>query len=255
MTEMTKYDPGMFCWIELTTSDGAAAKAFYSSLFGWKANEIPMGPGEPPYVMLEKNGKQVGALYENRKAPTNWLSYVAVESADDSAKTAKDLDANLIAEPFDVMDVGRMAVVQDPQGAIFALWQAKQHIGAGVRDEVNTLCWNELMTTDIEAARTFYQSLFDWTLKISPGYTEAHVGERAVGGLMQIAPEMEGMPPHWQPYFAVDDCDGTLRKAQSLGVKNHFGPMDIDKVGRFAVIEDPQGATFAVIQLTAQPSS
>jgi hypothetical protein len=249
MTEITKYEPGMFCWVELATSDGAAAKKFYTSLFGWTANEIPMGPNEPPYVMLQKSGKDVGGLYQNKNIPPNWLSYVAVESVDDSAKTARDLGANLLQEPFDVMDVGRMAVMQDAQGARVALWQARRHHGVGVRDEPNTLCWNELMTTDLEAAQKFYQSLFDWKLKITPGYTEAHVGQKAVGGLMQIAPEMHGMPSHWQPYFMVEDCDATLRKAQSLGTREHFGPMDIEKVGRFAVLHDPQGAAFAVIKL------
>ena len=247
-----KYDePGMFCWIELTTDDREASKKFYTSLFGWKANEMPMDGGEP-YVMLESNGKTVGALYQSDSAPPNWLSYIAAPSVDDAAKTAKDLGGNLLAEPFDVMDVGRMAVVQDPQGAVFALWQAKQHHGVDVRDEVNTLCWNELMTTDVEAARTFYGSLFDnWKLKVTPEYTEVHVRGKGVGGLMQIQPEMEGMPPHWQPYFAVSDCDGTVRKAQSLGVKELFGPMDIPNVGRFAVLHDPQGASFAVIRLTS----
>jgi predicted enzyme related to lactoylglutathione lyase len=249
MTEISKFEPGMFCWVELATNDGAAAKSFYTSLFGWTANEIPMGPNVPPYVMLQKNAKDVAALYENKGIPPNWLSYVAVESVDDSAKTAKDLGANLLQEPFDVMDVGRMAVMQDPQGARLALWQARKHSGVGLRDEANTLCWNELMTSDVEAAQKFYGALFDWNLKITPGYTEVHVGEKPAGGLMQIAPEMQGMPPHWQPYFMVDDSDATLRKAQSLGTKEHFGPMDIPEVGRFAVLHDPQGAAFAVIAM------
>ncbi len=244
-----RYDePGMFCWVELTTPDRRAAQRYYTSLFGWTANEMPMDGGEP-YVMLQKDGKNVGALYQNTDAPPNWASYVAVESVDDTAKSAKDLGANLIAEPFDVMDVGRMAVVQDPQGAVFCIWQAKLHHGIEVRDEVGTLCWNELMTSDVEAARQFYGPLFDWNLKVTPGYTEAHVGEKAVGGLMQIAPEMHGMPPHWQPYFMVADCDAALAKAKSLGTSDSFGPMDIPDVGRFAVINDPHGATFAVIQL------
>jgi uncharacterized protein len=248
MPEITKSDPGTFCWIELATSSRREAQQFYTSLFGWNAREVPIGEDEP-YVMLEKNGKNVGALYQNTQAPPNWLSYVTVDSADDTAKTARDLGANLIQEPFDVMEHGRMAVVQDPQGAVFALWQPIGHQGVGVRDEANTLCWNELMTTDIEAARKFYGSLFSWQLKVSPGYTEAHVGDQAVGGLMQIAPEMQGMPSNWKPYFMVDDVDATVQKAQSLGVKEMFGPMDIEGVGRFAILNDPQGAAFAVIKL------
>ena len=145
-----------------------------------------------------------------------------------------------------------MAVVQDPQGAAFALWQAKQHSGVELRDETNTLCWNELMTSDVEAAGKFYGALFDWNLKVSPEYTEVHVGQVPAGGLMQISPEMQGMPSHWQPYFAVDDCDGTLRKAQSMGTEEFFGPFDAPNVGRIAVLKDPHGATFAIIKLAAR---
>ncbi len=109
------------------------------------------------------------------------------------------------------------------------------------------------MTGDIEGARKFYGSLFNnWTLKVSPEYTEVHLGGRGIGGLMQIAPEMEGMPPHWQPYFAVEDCDAALRKAQSLGVKDYFGPHDIPEIGRFAILNDPQGAVFAIISLVGR---
>jgi len=248
MTKTTKHDPGAFCWIELTTSDRRAAQQFYTSLVAWTANEMPMNGGEP-YVMLQKGGLNVGALYQTAEVPPNWLSYVAVESADDSARTAKDLGANLLSQPFDVMDVGRMAVVEDPQGARFALWQAKRHHGIDVRDEPNTLCWNELMTSDIEGARKFYSALFDWKLKVSSEYTEIHVDERGIGGLMQISPDMAGMPPHWHPYFMVENCDGALNKAKSLGVKDFFGPHDIPNVGRFAVLNDPQGATFAIIQV------
>jgi predicted enzyme related to lactoylglutathione lyase len=248
MTEMTKYPPGMFCWIELATPDRIAAQKFYTSLFGWSTKEIPISNDEV-YVMLQKNGKTVAALYENKNVPPNWLSYVAVESVDDAAKTARDLGANLLQEPFDVMTAGRMAAVQDRQGAVFALWEGRGTPGLELRDETHTLCWNELMTSDAGAAQTFYQSLFNWNLKVSPGYTEVHVGEKPAGGIMQIAPEMHGMPSHWQPYFLVDDADATLRKAQSLGTTEHFGPMDIEHVGRFAVLHDPKGASFAVIAM------
>src|SRR5437867_2971647 len=121
MTEKKSYSPGEFCWTELATSDWKAANKFYASLFGWTADERSMGPDQPPYVMLQKNGKNVCALYENKKAQPAWLSYVSVASADDAAKKAKSLGAKLLQEPFDVMDVGRMANVQDPQGAKFAL--------------------------------------------------------------------------------------------------------------------------------------
>jgi uncharacterized protein len=250
MTEMTKFPPGVFCWTELATSDWKAARKFYGSLFGWTADERSMGPDQPPYVMLQKNGKNVCALYENKKAAPAWLSYVSVASADESAKKAKSLGAKLLQEPFDVMDVGRMASVQDPQGAKFAVWQAKKHKGADIINELGAMCWNELYTPDPEASRKFYTGLFNWKYKISPEYTEANAGDVGTGGMIQIDEEMKGMgiQPHWMPYFAVADVDGDAKKAKSLGVKGVFGPHDIPKVGRFAVLADPFGARFAIIK-------
>ncbi len=248
MPVIEKYEPGMFCWIELATNDAAAAKTFYTSLFGWTANDMPIPDGV--YTMWQKNGHDLGAMYQSKDIPPNWASYVNVASVDDSAKKAQSLGANLIAPPFDVMDVGRMAVVADPQGATFCLWQAKKHIGATIRDEANTLCWNELMTSDIVVARDFYKGLFGWNLELSPQYTEIHVGPVPVGGMMQITADMMGTPPNWAPYFSVDDCDGTVAKAKSLGAQIYVPPTDIPNVGRFSVIADPQGAMFDVIKLT-----
>ncbi len=248
MPVIEKYEPGMFCWIELATNDAAAAKTFYTSLFGWTANDMPIPDGV--YTMWQKNGHDLGAMYQSKDIPPNWASYINVANVDDSAKKAQSLGANLIAPPFDVMDVGRMAVVADPQGATFCLWQAKKHIGATIRDEANTLCWNELMTSDIVVARDFYKGLFGWNLELSPQYTEIHVGPVPVGGMMQITSDMMGTPPNWSPYFSVDDCDGTVAKAKSLGAQIYVPPTDIPNVGRFSVIADPQGAMFDVIKLS-----
>jgi uncharacterized protein len=248
MPAIEKYEPGMFCWIELATNDAAAAKTFYTSLFGWTANDMPIPDGV--YTMLQKNGSSLGAMYQSKDIPPNWASYISVENVDESAKKAQSLGANVVAPPFDVMDVGRTAVVADPQGAMFCLWQAKKHIGATIRDEANTLCWNELMTSDIAAARDFYKGLFGWDLKLSPQYTEVHVGPVPVGGMIQITPDMMGTPPNWSPYFSVDDCDATVTKAKSLGAQIYVPPTDIPNVGRFAVIADPQGAMFDVIKLS-----
>ena len=251
MTEKKRYSPGEFCWIELATSDWKKAKQFYTSLFGWTTSEMPMGPNEPPYVMVQNNGKGVAALYENKKAPTRWLSYISVSSADQSAKKAKSLGAKLMAEPFDVMDVGRMANIEDPQGARFAIWQPKKHIGAEVINETGAICWNELYTRDIEGSRKFYSGLFNWKLKISPEYTEAHVGDAATGGMIAITPEMGGMQPGWIPYFGTGDADAWAKKMKSLGGQIYVEPRDIPKVGRFSIGADSLGAVFAVIKMTA----
>jgi predicted enzyme related to lactoylglutathione lyase len=165
MVEKTRHEPGSFCWVELATNDAAAAKSFYTSLFGWSVDEHPMGDGAT-YTMLQKNGKAAGALYplgpQQKGVPPHWNSYVCVESADDAAARAKDLGARVVMEPFDVMDYGRMAVVQDPTGAILSLWQPGAHVGARVINEPGSFCWNELYTRDPKKAADFYSALFGW---------------------------------------------------------------------------------------------
>src|SRR5215213_3704488 len=149
MQEAPEYKPGTFCWVELGTSNGAAAKEFYTKLFGWDHEDHSMGP-DSVYTMLKLNGKDVGALYElmpEMKAqgvPPHWMSYVYVASADDSAAKAKTAGATLLKEPFDVSTLGRMAVIQDPTGALFSLWEGRDNQGAGIYNVANTLCWNEL---------------------------------------------------------------------------------------------------------------
>ena len=225
MAIIEKYEPGMFSWIELATSDAAAAKNFYTSIFGWETKDMPIPDGV--YTILLKNGNDLGALYQTKEIPPNWATYISVANVDDSAKKATALGATLVAPPFDVMDLGRMAFVADPQGATFALWQAKKKAGAAIRDEANTLCWNELMTSDIEGSRDFYKGLLGWNLRVSAEYTEIDVNGRPAGGMMQMPNDMRGMPSTWSPYFAVDDCDATVAQAKSLGVTEVFGPMDI----------------------------
>jgi len=251
MTNFEKHDPGTFCWIELATSDDKGAKQYYTSLFGWTTNENDMGE-MGTYYIFQKNGRDCAAMYkqgaDQQGVPPNWMSYVNVTSADDSVEKAKSLGGNVVAGPFDVYDFGRMAVLFDPQGAAISLWQPKNHIGVQIRDEADTLCWNELQARDLGVGKNFYAPLFGWSLKESPQYTEFHLGEKAVGGMLQSqAPK--GVPAFWLPYFAVDDCDAAVQKSSGLGGSVHVPPMDIPNVGRFAVLTDPQGASFAVIKL------
>ncbi len=250
--------PGSFCWIELATTDGEGAKKFYSELFGWEPQDNPMGP-DMVYTMLTLNGKLVGALYqkgaEMKDVPTHWASYVHTTSADETAAKAKSLGANVMMEPFDVAEHGRMAVISDPTGAIFSIWQPKQHKGIEVRGEIGSLCWNELLTNDTAKAADFYTKLFGWTTKSDSGampYTEWINGDEHIGGMMQIQPQMGPIPPNWGIYIAVDDCDATAAKAVSLGGRQYVPPTDIEKVGRFAVLSDPQGGVFNIIKLNMQ---
>src|SRR6267378_4458329 len=251
-----EHAPGSFCWAELATTDGHGAKKFYSELFGWTTHDSPIGPGMV-YTMLKLDGKDVGALYEKgemmKEVPTVWASYISVANADETAAKAKSLGGTVMQEPFDVMDVGRMAVILDPTGAAFCIWQPGKHTGFGVKGAPNTVSWNELLTTDSARAIDFYTKLFGWEANTHEGtmpYTEWMNGTEHAGGMMQIAPHMGPVPPHWGIYFAVDDCDATFQKATTLGAKAIVPPMDIPNVGRFATIMDPQSAGFSIIKLT-----
>jgi len=257
MPEVTEHVPGSFCWMELGTSDSQAAKKFYSTLFGWQPEDVPAGPGMT-YTLLKIGGKDVAALYQlteqyHKGVPPHWLSYVAVANVDQSTSKARELGATITMEPFDVMEHGRMSMIQDPTGATLALWQAKAHRGARIVGEINTACWNELATTDTDKAADFYSKLFGWTFKKSDGgampYTEIVNAGREMGGMYKLTPEMEGVPPHWLIYYSVEDCNATADKAKSMGARLNVPPTDIPHVGRFSVISDPQGAVFAVIKL------
>jgi uncharacterized protein len=258
MQETAQYAPGTFCWVELATSDGEAAKKFYTELFGWTFTDNEMGPGMV-YTMLQLDGKPAAALYgmppemREQGIPPNWLSYVSVANTDDATAKAAEFGASILKEPFDVYDFGRMAVIQDPTGAVFALWQPGTHPGAAIYNVPGSFCWNELGTNDTAKAGDFYASLFSWgkdTQNFGPmEYTMFANGERPAGGMFKITPEMGSIPPNWLVYFAVADCDAATNKATELGGSVMKPPDDIPGIGRFAILTDPQGAAFAVIKL------
>lgn len=254
----TEHAPGSFCWIELATTDGPGAKKFYGELFGWDAHDSPIGPDQV-YTLLRLDGKDVGALYQKgetmKDVPPNWASYISVTSADETVAKAQALGGNIIQGAFDVMEVGRMAVISDPTGAVFCIWQPKVHKGVGVKGEPNSLTWNELLTTDTAKAGDFYTKLFGWVDNTHGGqghqYTEFMNGDTHAGGMMKIEPHMGPIPPNWGIYFAVEDVDAAAEKAKSLGANLIVPPMDIETVGRFSTIRDPQGAVFSIIKLSS----
>lgn len=249
--QVTKHENGQFCWAELSTSDGPGAKAFYTALMGWEAEDSPIGP-DMVYTMLKLNGASVCALYQDdsKKAPPHWATYIHVDDVDGYAARAKELGGTLLTEPFAVMEVGRMAVVQDPTGAVFSLWQPKSHSGSTVIGEPGSVCWNELHTRDTAAAEAFYTGLFGYGVKHSQmpmPYTELQLGGKSHAGIVALGPEEEGVPPYWAIYFAVADCAATVEKANALGATTVFPPHEIPEVGTMAIIKDPQGAVFYFI--------
>jgi uncharacterized protein len=259
VADFTAHAPGTFSWPELSTTDQKAGVAFYRGLFGWDLNEQPMGPGDT-YSMFQMRGKPVGAAYTMRPeekqagAPPHWNSYVTVANVDESAKKAASLGGKILAPPFDVMDAGRMAVIQDPTGAVFQIWQKKRSIGAEILNEPGALCWTELTTSDTKAAETFYTGLFGWTPKHSAPsagmeYTEFSVNGQPGIGMMPKPPQMPAnIPSYWMPYFQVENTDASVTKATGLGGKVMVPAQDIPGTGRFAIVTDPQGAMFAVFQ-------
>ncbi len=262
MQEAPDFAPGTFCWVELATSDSEAAKKFYTELFGWSFDDNPMGPGMV-YTMLKSDGKEVGALYKMMPDMAaqgilpHWMSYASTENADESSAKAKSLGGTVMQEPFDVSDFGRMAVMQDPTGAVFSVWQAKKHKGAALVNAPGALCWNELMTSDAAKAGDFYTGLFGWGKDVQNfgpmEYTMFTNGGQPTAGMLQISPEMGNIPPNWLVYFAVDDCDAKVQKATELGATVMKPADDIPGIGRFAILTDPQGAAFAIIKLEAPP--
>ena len=256
MAKIESYAPGSFCWAELATTDAAAAKQFYGEMFGWTAVDMPMPEGV--YTLLQSGGNDAAAVYTpGPGVPVHWGVYFSVASADESAAQIEPCGGKLIAGPFDAHDAGRMAVAQDPQGAVFSLWQAKRQIGAKHGGPLGMVVWPELATTDPAGAAAFYTRLFGWKTKPESGvaeapYTEWLNGGTSIGGLLPKQGEQwQGVPPHWTIYITVADCDERAARAGQLGGKVCVAPMDIPNVGRFSAIADPQGAMFNIIQMTA----
>lgn len=255
MGERTIYIAGSFSWTDLATTDHDAAKAFYSQLFGWEADDMPAGEGVV-YSMMKLDDRYVAAIapqpQQQRDAgvPPTWQSYITVESADDTLARAGELGGTVHAGAFDVFDAGRMGVVQDPQGAYFLVWQPKQHIGAGLVNAPGALTWNELATTDLDGAARFYGDLFSWGTEPMgddemPYLLIRRTDSELNGGIRPVMPP--GTPPHWLVYFGTDSADASVQRVGELGGSTLVEPMDIPQ-GRIAVVADPQGAVFALFQ-------
>ncbi len=247
MGERTSYVPGTFSWVDLATSDLDAAKAFYSALLGWEYEEMPGGDGGV-YVMARLDGRDVAALYATNEQPPHWNTFVTVQSADEAARLAGELGASVIAPPFDVMDAGRMAVVQDPGHAVVAVWEARRHPGAALVNAPGALTWNDLITPDAEEAARFYGEWLGWTLEEKAnGYRVIRNGERTNGGIQPLGPEVMGpdVLPHWLPYFGTDGLERAVGRVRELGGQVLLGPVSVPP-GEEVVIADPQGATCAL---------
>jgi predicted enzyme related to lactoylglutathione lyase len=248
MGERDKHEQGSFSWTDLSTPDAEASKDFYGVLFGWEFEDNPI-PDGGVYVMARLGGRAAAAMFETSERHPAWASYVTVDDADAVTARARELRANVLAEPFDVMDVGRMATLQDPTGAVFCVWQPRTSIGAEVVNGPGALSLNQLNTSDPDAAQSFYGDLFGWRIERVPGtetpYWGIYRGERLNGGMMRLPPGSPA-PSHWLVYFGTDDVDAAAGQIDSAGGTVMVPPQDVPG-GRIVVTQDPQGAIFALL--------
>jgi hypothetical protein len=262
MSERDGFEQGVPGWVDHSSGDPAAAVRFYGELFGWESEDVM--PGEVPgsYYMARLRGRTVagiGSAPAESQAVAAWTTYVTVDDADEIAGRAGDAGGVVLAGPFDVFDAGRMAVIADPTGAVFAIWQAGRTRGAELVNEQGALAWNELSTRDTDAAATFYGAVFGWRAvpmdDAAVAYTVWHLaGDEStdmgtgIGGMMAMSPEMfpADVPPHWLTYFGVGDVPASVERAQELGGSLVAGPFDTAG-GTVAVLTDSTGAVFAVV--------
>lgn len=253
--KFTEYPHGTPCWIDLGSTDVAASTSFYSRLFGWTPHTSP-DPQFGGYVMLHLGDDAVAGLgpVMSPDQPTRWLSYLAVDDADAAATAVDKAGGSVLAPPFDVGDVGRMALCTDPAGATFGLWQKLDFAGAQLANEPGSWCWSELRTPDPAAAAGFYGTVFGMGSEVTDmgtmPYTSLKVGDKTVAGAMPMGDLFPpGTPAHWAVYFAVEDADASAAKAVELGARQLVPAMEAEGVGRWIALQDPQGAEFSVIRM------
>ncbi|MCP4572888.1 MAG: VOC family protein [bacterium] len=255
---MSTSDHGRFCWYDLMSQDVDASKAFYTKLLGWRIDTMEMGEGH--YDMLFMGERGVGGVVplDGDELPSHWMPYIAVDDLQVSCDRAGELGGQVCVPPMDI-GPGSFAVITDPQGGAFSLWQGKESVGEPApKGEPGVFCWNECVTTDPAAAQTFYEGLFGWrteTADMEIGgcaltYRLLLRGDGHFGGILELPAEAKehGACPHWLNYVNVPDVDASLEQATGLGATVVCPPTDIPQAGRFCVIRDPQGAVLALFK-------
>ncbi|MGH3982294.1 MAG: VOC family protein [Pseudonocardiaceae bacterium] len=260
---MTSYPPGTPTWFDLGSPDVAASARFYSDLFGWTATVVS-DPGAGGYTTLSRDGKLAAAVAEHQidtpyhrpygpdqqlGMPAAWTVYFATDDADALTQRAVAAGGEIIMSPMEVLGLGRMAVFADPTGAAFAVWQSISMDGAEVTGQPRSVNWVELVTGDIEGAKTFYGHVLGMAAKnfSRPGLTDPiwQVDGQPVGGTRELDPT-QAARPHWALTFGVEHCDAAVRCAVQLGAASRNPPADTP-LGRRADLVDPHGAGFSVL--------
>jgi predicted enzyme related to lactoylglutathione lyase len=281
MPERDGYIPGVPCWVDTTQPDPDAATEFYGGLFGWELEDVMPEGSDAKYFIGRIRGKDVGAISSQQDgdpSPPHWNTYIWVDSADETAGKVRDAGGAVLAEPFDVMEAGRMAVFADPEGAAFCVWEAKEHKGSQVVNEHGAVNFNTLQTRDRAAAETFYRAVFGWGVldlggggvmwslpgygdhleSFTPGMREnmaeldAPKGfEDVVAAINVLGDDQPDTPAHWSVTFGVDEADATAARAKELGGTVLMEPTDVPWA-RMTVVADPAGATFIANQFVIE---
>ena len=255
MPERASYPQGVPCWVDVSTPDQDAAVAFYSTLFGWAYRQGAEGTGG--YGLFSKDGKTVAGIMRrmDENQPVVWSTYISVDDIQAAADRARELGAQVVVEPMEVLDLGHMAFIADPTGAFVGLWQAGAVHGVELVAEPGAPGWHELATRDADAAESFYEALLGIDVGPYEGaaggtdYRVFNIGGEMVAGIMPMGEQFpEGIPPHWMPYFVVEDADATAAAAKEAGGGNPVEPFDVPGIGRLAVLTDPFEAHFSIMQ-------
>jgi predicted enzyme related to lactoylglutathione lyase len=251
---MAKIPTGRFVWFEYSSKDASKAQAFFGELFGWKTKEMQGGPA--PYTMIAIGEDTIGGYWPapppGAPQQAHWITHLQVETATESAAKVKSLGGTVKMEPMKVGDAGTFAVVADPTGAVFSLWQPEKHEGhADFKGKPGFWVWNELHTSDPDKAVKFYEALGgfkDEPMDMGPMGTYHVLNKDGAGRAGVMKSPMADIPSNWLPYVQVEDADKIAERAKKLGGNVVVPPADIPDVGRFAVIVDPQGAAIGILK-------
>ena len=243
-------------WVDLATSDAAGAREFYSRLFGWQI-DVSDDPQYGGYGTARLGQGSVGGIgpKQNEQTPTAWSLYIGTDDVDALAARVEGAGGTIVVPPTDVGDQGRFAVFQDPSGGTVSAWQSAQ-MGTFLADKPNAFGWAELNARGVERAIPFYEELFGWTHKTSesddgqPPYTEFQIDGQSIAGAWEMSPQVPApVPSYWQVYFNTDDVDDAYQRALAAGGREMLPPQDFPG-GRFAIVSDPQGASFGLLKTT-----
>jgi predicted enzyme related to lactoylglutathione lyase len=242
-------------WVDLSSTDAAGSRDFYAKLFGWdlEISEDPQYGGYATAKIGDNSAGGIGPKQEGDSGPTAWSLYIGTDDVDALATKVQAAGGTVIAPPFDVGDQGRMAIFQDPTGAFVSAWQAGQ-MTRFVQGTPGTYGWAELNTRGRDRAITFYETVFGWTHSEQPFgegevYHQLEHDGQPIAGALEMNPAIPAnVPSYWMVYFIADDVDAVYRKALDLGAREMVAPADFPG-GRFAIITDPQGATFGLMSV------